>query len=102
MATTNNNFNKLSWSEVYKILCDNHDRHAVVVFKQNPTWKREYTEQERSYKISGSDNAFDNNKISTSLWGDCLGCEDYCRLDWYMKADNPEERWQVDYCYLLD
>ena len=93
---------KLSWGELYDILCADHTKNAVIVFKQNPTWKREFTEKERSYKVSGDCNAFHNNLISTSLYGECLGADEFIRLDWYMKADKPEERWQVDYCYLLD
>lgn len=93
---------KLTWGELYDILCDDHKKSAVIVFKQNPTWKREYTEEERSYKVSGECKAFDSSKIGTSLYGECLGVDEFIRLDWYMKAENPEERWQVDYCYLLD
>lgn len=94
---------KLTWGEMYDILCHDHSKNGVIVFKQHPSWKREFSELERSYEISGECNAFDNDKISTALWGDCLGCKDEeVRLDWYMKADDPKERWVVDYCYLLE
>lgn len=93
---------KISWLEMCDYLSENHDAFGVVVFKQNPTWEKEYSEESRSYRVSGKCNLFYPDFISTSVFGECLdGSEDGVRLDWYMHADKPEERWQVDYCYIL-
>ena len=101
MANVKSN-EKITWSEMCDFLCENHDRKGVVVFKQNPTWKKQYSEKSRSYEVGGWCNLFYSNLISTSVFGNCLdGSENGVRLDWYMHADKPEERWKVDYCYIL-
>lgn len=96
---------KLSWEELDKFLTENPERKGVVVFKQNPRWKKQYSEKQRSYWLDGSGNHFKTGKISNSIWGYCLDENDPdadgIRLDWVIYA-LPEERWEVDYCYLLD
>ena len=72
---------------------------AVIVFKPE-SFTNEYSEIERSYKIWHNDNWFDGQKISFSLWGNCLdGKDNAVRLDWYIK--DTEHPWVVDYCYII-
>ena len=72
---------------------------AVIVFKPE-SFDKEYTLEERSYKISHNDNWFDGRKISFSLYGYCLdGKDNGVRLDWYMK--NGKDSWIIDYCYII-
>lgn len=96
--------NKMTWQELDEFLCGHHDRKGVVVFKQHPSWRREYSELERSYRISGNDNHFLSGKISNAIYGFCLDENDPdaqgVRLDYVMYA-MPDECWHVDYCYLL-
>ena len=72
---------------------DGHaDITGVIVFKQS-NWDNQFTEEERSYRVSNSNRTFQDGKISNSLFGDCLdGKDDGVRLDWY--------NWDVDYCYM--
>lgn len=97
--------NKMTWQELDEFLCKHHDREGVIVFKQHPTWRKEYSERERSYRVSGDCNHFHNGKISNAIFGFCLDENDPdahngVRLDWVIYA-LPDERWHVDYCYLL-
>ena len=78
-------------------------KEAVVVFTKD-SFKEEYSEESRSYKISSDAKYFDGSKIGNSLFGECLdGTDSGVRLDWYMKA-LPEEttRWVVDFCYITE
>lgn len=95
---------KMSWKELADFLCEHHDRQGVVVFKQHPKWKRQdYSLEELSYVVDGDNKFFYGNMISTSIWASNLSKTDIgVRLDWYMFYENAEDRWQVDYCYLLD
>lgn len=94
---------KISWQELSDYLCEHHDEVGVVVFKQHPKWKREFSEKERSYKVYGDNKFFYDNMISTSIWADALeGTDKGVRLDWYMFHETDENRWKVDYCYLLE
>lgn len=94
---------RMTWKELSDFLTEHHDRTGVVVFKQHPNWKEEYSEEERSYLVSGDNKFFYNNMISFSIWSGNLTKTDCgVRLDWYMFQEKPEDRWQVDYCYLLE
>lgn len=94
---------KMTWCELSDYLCEHHEAVGVVVFKQHPEWKREFTEKERSYCVSGDNKFFYPNMISTSIWADALeGTDKGVRLDWYMFHEEPKYRWQIDYCYLLE
>ena len=81
----------------------NEWEEAVVVFTKD-SFDKDYSEAERSYAISHDANWFDADKISFSLYGDCLdGKDSGVRLDWYMRAlpkDGIGKRWIVDYCYI--
>lgn len=93
--------NKISWSEMCDYLEKHHDKKGVVVFKQHKNWVREFTEEERSYIVSGDNKHFYNNMISSSIWASNITGNDIgVRLDWYMWHEDEENRWQVDYCYL--
>ena len=95
--------NKMTWSEMAEYLRHHHNEKGVVVFKQHPKWNKEYSEGERSYVVSGDNKHFYDNMISTSIWADALeGTDKGVRLDWYMFYEEPEYKWQVDYCYLLN
>lgn len=87
--------NKISYAEFYKRMMDRNKSKGspitgVIVYKQS-SFDKEYTEEERSYRVS-SDNKCFFSKISNSMYGDCLDGKDLgVRLDWY--------NWDVDYCY---
>lgn len=103
MANVKSN-EKITWSELDDFLRANPERKGVVVFKQHPSWDRQYSELERSYWLDGKDNHFQPGKISNSIWGFCLDTKspdaDGIRLDWVIYG-LPDERWDVDYCYIL-
>ena len=66
--------------------------HGVIVYRPD-NWEREYSEESRSYRVSNANRAFQDGKISSSLFGYCLdGTDPGVRLDWY--------NWRVDYCYM--
>lgn len=95
--------NKMTWCELSDYLRKNHDKVGVVVFKQHPNWKREFSEEERSYLVSGNNKFFYDNMISCSIWASNIPRTDEgVRLDWYMFYEDKENRWKVDYCYLLE
>lgn len=97
---------KITWEELDEYLSNNHDKKGVIVFKQNKDWKREFSEEERSYIVYGDNKWFNPKMIGTSLFGTNLTHTDCgVRLDWYMRAlpeDGLGERWIVDYCYILE
>lgn len=80
-------------------------KKAVIVFKQE-SFDKEYSLESRSYAISSGESYFQSDKISNSLYGDCLdGSENGVRLDLYihsMPEDNVEKPWIIDYCYIVD
>lgn len=72
---------------------------GVVVFTKE-SFKKPYTEQERSYLVSSDNKSFLPNQLGNSIFADCLDGKDLgVRLDWYMYG---EESWKVEYCYLLN
>lgn len=75
---------------------------AVIVFTAD-SFGEEYSEQERSYKVSSNSKWFKPHMNGMSLFGDCLDGKDLnVRLDVYMRLA-PEEgkRWSVEYCYII-
>ena len=89
---------RLSWSELSDYLRKNHDKKGVVVFKQS-NWEQEYTEESRSYIVSGDEKYFHDGMCGTSIWSRNLdGTDTGVRLDWYMRGPNG---WEIDYCYIL-
>ena len=101
---------KLTWSEVEELMwkhnrdnnitvkgTDKHPITCVVVFKQGDWFRKEFTEVERSYRVSSDNKAFIPGQIGSSIFADCLdGTENGVRLDYYIN------RWKVDYCYMED
>lgn len=97
---------KFSWGEFVSIMerhnIDNNittrgqDKHpliGIVVYKQGDYFRQEYTETERSYRVSSNNKYFIPGQIGQSIFADCLdGIDIGIRLDWY-------EDWVVDYCY---
>lgn len=68
---------------------------GIIVFDQC-SFKKDYTEEERSYRVSSDNNAFKSGKISNSIYGDCLDGKDLgVRLDLYMY-----DGWKVEKCYI--
>ena len=68
---------------------------GVIVFKQGNWFKKEYTEIERSYRVSSSNKYFIPSNIGNSLFADCLDDTDCgVRLDYYLGY------WEIDYCYM--
>ena len=98
--------NKISFSELEQYLQEHQDGKGVIVFKQNDDWKREFSEEERSYIVYGDNKWFKPYCIGNSLYGYSLDGRDMgVRLDWYMRAlpeDGLGKRWIVDYCYILE
>ena len=76
---------------------DKKSLKAVIVFKQGPWFKQEYTEEQRSYIFSSDNKYFISGLGGCSLYADCLdGSDRGVRLDWYL----PE--WKIDYCYMVE
>lgn len=71
---------------------------GVVVFTSD-SFTKEYSETERSYRVSNQNKAFIANNCSNSVFADCFdGLDTGVRIDLYMYAEkNP---WKVDYCYM--
>lgn len=66
---------------------------GVIVFKQENWPNKMYSVKSRSYRVSNSNRAFQEGKISNQLSGNCLdGTDQGVRLDWY--------KWAVEYCYM--
>ncbi len=66
---------------------------GVIVFKQEKWPNKTYSVKSRSYRVSNSNRAFQEGKISNQLSGNCLdGTDQGVRLDWY--------KWEVEYCYM--
>lgn len=78
-------------------------KEAVIVFAPE-SFGRDFSELERSYKVSSEAKYFDANMGGSSLFGNCLdGKDDGVRLDWYMKRPKEEgTRWIVEYCYIIE
>ena len=71
---------------------DERKLSGVIVYKAS-NWKKEYAEPSRSYRVWNCNRAFQDGKISNSLFGYCLdGTDQGVRLDWY--------DWEVDFCYM--
>ena len=65
---------------------------GVIIYKASNWPEKEFTELERSYRVSSCNRCFQSGKIANSMFGDCLDGKDLgVRLDWY--------RWDVEYCY---
>jgi hypothetical protein len=80
---------RISWNE-FKAMCQkSKDIVGYVVYKAS-NWSENYTEKERTYKVSADNKYFDSSKLCNSLFGDCLDGKDLgVRLDYY--------NWDVDY-----
>lgn len=73
---------------------------AVIVFKPESFPDREYTEKERTYRVSSDNKMFKSGMGGYSLFGVCLAnSDDYKRLDYRMRGYEGT-RWVVDYCRL--
>lgn len=69
--------------------------YGVIVYKASNWPDHNFTEKERSYRVSSCNRCFQDGKIANSMFGDCLDDTDLgVRLDWY--------NWEVDYCYMLE
>ena len=103
---------KVTWREVEKAMWQfNEERgyttkgnkerlEAVVVFTED-SFKKHYTEKDRSYQFSSDNKAFLPNQLGYSIFADCLDGHDLgVRIDWYMRdTENP---WKVEYCYFVE
>ena len=71
---------------------ENPKLSGVVVYSQD-NWSTPYSLESRSYRIYNCNRAFQDGKISCSVFADSLDDSDIgVRLDWV--------NWKVDYCYL--
>lgn len=94
---------KITFEELCDYLENNHDKKGVVVIKQHPKWRKEYPLESRSYIVHGDNKYFNPRMCGTSLFGYSLdGTDMGVRLDWYLKDPDKNERWEIDYCYLLE
>lgn len=94
---------KITWKELCDYLEKNHDKKGVAVIKQHPKWKKEYPLESRSYIISGDNKHFYDNMISRSIWASSLdGTDRGVRLDHYLWDAEKEDRWEIDYCYIME
>ena len=90
---------KLTFEELFDKLENDENLNGVIVFKQNRSWKEEYSLEGRSYVVSGDNKYFKPYMLGCSLFGTNLtGTDRGVRLDWYMI--NDENPWIVDYCYI--
>jgi hypothetical protein len=78
-------------------LCDKINwKKAVIVFKES-SFKKPFTEVQRSYEISSDAKYFNYNMNGSSLFGNCLdGSDDGVRLDRYF------HEWKIDFCYITE
>lgn len=68
---------------------------AAIVFS-NKSWDKEYSEKDRTYRISNTDKYWYGECAGRSLYGSCPAeSGGAIRVDWYMPA------WIVEYCYLI-
>ena len=75
-----------------KAVCPKAKATAIIVYKQE-NFKKEYTTEQLSYRVSNNNRMFQLHAFSNSLFGDCLdGIDLGVRLDLY--------DWKVDYCYI--
>lgn len=94
---------KITFKELCDYLENNHDKQGVVVIKNHPKWKREFPLESRSYIVCGNDKYFNPEMIGRSLYGYSIDKTDMgVRLDWYIHDENKEDRWEIDYCYLME
>lgn len=91
---------KLSFDQLER---SNEWKKAVVVFTED-SYEREFSELERSYKISHDNKYFSGIASGNSLFGSCLdGKDNNVRLDIYMSLLPKEgRRWKVEYCYIVE
>ena len=76
---------------------DNNSLTGVVVFKQGPWFKKEYTETERSYSFSSDNKYFIAGMGGNSIFANCFdGTDNGVRLDAYIN------KWEIDYCYIKE
>lgn len=82
----------ISWDEFDAMCRKSKDVVGYVVYKDN-NWCENYTEKERTYRVSANNKYFDSSKCGTSLFGDCLDGKDLCvRLDIY--------NWDIECVYV--
>lgn len=99
---------KLTWNEACKSLkgvnlIGNEDeaRLVVAVVFTKDSFRRDFSEKERTYYVSNNNRAFQSRKISNSIFGECAdGTDSGVRLDWYMH--DTEHPWKVEYCYIVE
>lgn len=94
--------NKLTWNEFKTIMRENkkNNINGVIVFTKD-SFKEEYDEMARSYRVNSSAKVFDDNMGGFSLYGDSLdGVDRMVRLDYYMEEYGINKGWKVDYCYI--
>lgn len=65
-------------------LLNNSDWEAALIIFAKDNWNIDYTEEERTYRVSVNSKYFQHDKIGTSLFGNCLdGKDNGVRLDLY-------------------
>ena len=103
---------KITWSELENAMWKFNEEHGyttkgnekklkgIVVFTED-SFRKPFTEFQRSYQFTSDNKAFLPNQLGYSIFADCLdGTDNGVRIDWYMRdTENP---WKIEYCYLLD
>lgn len=82
--------------KMMEALNEGKEMKGAIVFKKD-NWRTEYPLEARTYIVSNQCNWFDNEKCSNALIATTLdGTDKDVRLDYYIN------RWDIDYCYILD
>lgn len=92
---------KLTRSELFEIFKKHNKENpdadpitGVIVYDASSWEGKQYTLEERSYRVTSDNRAFQEGKIANSIFGYCLDGKDLgVRLDYY-------PNWKVEYCYL--
>ena len=93
-------------------LCDKHNKESnitqqfgdknplicYVKIKQMPFFKKQYTDEERTYKFRSDNKRFIARMGGNSIFGDCVGDanDTGVRLDYYLF----EGGWEVEDCWI--
>ena len=99
---------KISYNEMtnrLRLFNRDHDHtkehiYGVVVLKKSNWPDKDYSLDERSYKVSSDNKAFIDGMCGYSIFAQTLDKSDSCRLDWYLSTEKGN--WDIDYCYMLD
>ena len=86
---------QVTFSQLQEIFADTQDKYALITYKQQKDWKKEYSEQSRTYMVGSYNKYFQSGKCGKSMFGHCIdGTDVGVRLDWY--------NWEIEKVMLLE